>query len=144
MTKMTLPKPKTIGISIVFIVVVAACMIGVSKASSGYLAHGNSREDKGCYGAYTNHTVIIQNGAASPAHTMALRCDTLTITNKDDVGMLIAFGQHDDHVPYDGVEERGLSKNQSLTVNLISTGNYRFHDHIYDHVQGTFTVTDKK
>lgn len=142
MTKTPMLKP--IGITIAFILVVAVCMVGVSKASSGYLAHGNSREAKGCYGAYTNHTVVIQNGVASPAHTTAPRCDTLTIINKDDVGLLIAFGQHDNHVPYDGVEERGLSKDQSLTVNLISTGDYRFHDHIYDHVQGTFTVTDKK
>lgn len=68
-------------------------------------------------------------------------CDTLTFTNKDAIAREIAFGPHEHHVPYDGVAERVLNKNQSFTVTLNQTGNFRWHDHLHDEVEGTFAVT---
>ncbi len=87
------------------------------------------------------HTVAIQNDVASPKHTDGLLCDTLTITNYDSRVRLIAFGEHDNHQPYDGVEEKELAKDQSLTITLNQAGTFEFHDHIGDIVQGDFTVT---
>lgn len=86
------------------------------------------------------HTVIIQHNIVSPAHTSAKQCDRLTIVNRDDVLRLMAFGKHENHVSYDGVSERVLGKNQSLTVRLGSLGTYLFHDHDHDEVHGDFTV----
>jgi uncharacterized membrane protein YukC len=53
----------------------------------------------------------------------------------------VAFGLHEHHVPYDGTTEKILIQGQSLTVTLVQAGNFRFHDHWHDQIQGTFTVT---
>jgi hypothetical protein len=89
-----------------------------------------------------NHQVVMRDDMVTPEHTAAPLCDTLTITNEDNLNRLVAFGPHDHHTPYDGVTARLLTSGQSLTVTLNQTGNFRFHDHLHDTVQGTFTVTD--
>lgn len=87
------------------------------------------------------HQVVIQNSQVQPQRTYGKLCDKMTITNRDNIQRLIAFGPHEHHTPYDGVTERLLSQNQSLTVTLNQAGNFRFHDHIHDVVQGYFTVS---
>jgi len=106
------------------------------------LKFSSDRLGPGCPAHPQDHKVVIQNDQVFPEHTSAPRCDTLTITNLDDENRLIAFGPHENHVPYDGVAERLLSSGEGFTVRLNQTGNFRFHDHIHDEVQGTFTVTD--
>lgn len=92
-----------------------------------------------CKSTGQNHTVTIQNDTVSPSHTNATACDTLTIIN-DDGTRLLAFGQHDRHVAYDGVREREVAQGQNLTVTLNQKGNFLFHDHDQEDVSGTFTV----
>jgi hypothetical protein len=53
----------------------------------------------------------------------------------------MAFGKHDKHISYDGVSEQLVAQGQSLTVRLVSTGTYLFHDHEADETSGTFTVS---
>ncbi len=110
--------------------------------SSSYLDQKYANAHQGCFPGQPGHKVVIQHNKALPANTVGTRCDTLTITNLDDIQRLVAFGPHESHVPYDGVAEQTLAKGQSLTVTLVQTGNFRFHDHIHDEVQGTFTVRD--
>lgn len=88
-----------------------------------------------------DHLVVIKNNQAVPQHTAGNACDRLTITNDDDKIRLMAFGAHDHHRPYDGTTEKVLDKGQSLSVTLDQTGTFKFHDHLDDTVQGTFTVT---
>jgi plastocyanin len=88
----------------------------------------------------TIHYVTIKNDQAAPAQTNATLCDSLTITNLDNETREVAFGPHEDHVPYDGVAEKVLRHGQSFTVTLNQTGTYRFHDHFHDEVSGNFTV----
>jgi len=129
---------------IVFGVAVVAVVVLAVAASSAYLSRQDRTAQAGpacSSGAHANHRVVIQQGKVTPEHTTAPRCDTLTITNLDSTGRLLAFGPHEHHVPYDGVAERVVSKGQSLTVTLVQAGNFRFHDHLHDEVQGTFTVT---
>lgn len=90
--------------------------------------------------AAKQHTVTIERNVVAPTRTDAALCGRLTIINRDDRSRLIAFGVHDSHKPYDGVEERVLSKNQQVTVTLNQSGDFIFHDHFDDAVQGTFTV----
>ncbi len=90
--------------------------------------------------AAKGYTVTIQENKVSPVHTEARLCGRLTIINRDDRSRLIAFGVHDSHRPYDGVEERVLSKDQQMTVTLNQPGDFKFHDHFDDTVEGTFTV----
>lgn len=93
-----------------------------------------------CHGKYTARTVKIQNDKVIPAHTVAQRCDTLTIINLDDRDRIVAFGQHEHHTAYDGITERYLNQKGKFSVTLIQPGNFRFHDHDDDTAQGTFTV----
>jgi hypothetical protein len=90
-----------------------------------------------------NHNIIILNDVATPAHVLAHQCDLLTIINQDEEGRQVAFGLHENHTPYDGVAEKYLVKDQSITVTLIQTGSFRVHDHIHDEVQATFTVNPR-
>ncbi len=106
------------------------------------LAHKSTPAVSSCPpGFHTNHEVVIQNDKVIPSHIQAPLCDTLTITNYDDIGRLVAFGPHENHVAYDGVTERLVGRGQSVVVTLVQAGNFRFHDHLHDEVQGTFTVT---
>lgn len=88
-----------------------------------------------------SHTVIISSDNVIPTSTEGRLCDTLTIVNRDARDRLIALGRHDSHISYDGVSEKVLGKDESLQLTLIKTGNYLFHDHQDDTVQGTFTVS---
>jgi plastocyanin len=110
-----------------------------------YLTSQHSYSDAasivGCPQKGTAHRVVIQHNIMQPAHTQALTCDTLTITNTDNVTRLIAFGVHDHHMQYDGVEEQQLTHGESFTVTLNRPGTYTFHDHLNDATHGDFTVT---
>lgn len=117
----------------------AAITGGVFYFSSSYLNHAAAPHS--CTGNHTNHTVIIKDGIATPSHIDTPQCDTLTITNADTEDRLIAFGLHDRHEPYDGITVQPLKTNQSFTVTLHQVGSFRFHDHIHDEVEGTFTVS---
>ena len=93
-----------------------------------------------CKQSGINHTVTIQNGAVSPNHIDGHLCDTLTIKNLDNVTRFMAFGQHDHHQSYDGVSKDTLGQNQSFTITMDQTGEFMFHDHAHDEVEGTFSV----
>lgn len=102
------------------------------KAAAGACAQANGSE---------SHNVMIMNSKPEPDHVTGKLCDSLTITNMDNIAREIAFGPHEDHVPYDGVAEKVLNPGQSLTVTLNQAGNFHFHDHLNDAVQGYFTIT---
>lgn len=125
------------------VIIALASAAGVVTASI-YLADTLSTKTTGlksCGSTHgTSHLVIIRQGVADPYNTVARRCDSLTITNLDGTNRLVAFGIHEKHARYDGIEERLLGQGGSLKVNLVQTGNFRFHDHLHDEVQGTFSV----
>jgi len=86
--------------------------------------------------------VVIRNNRATPTHTTAALCDTLTVTNQDDRVRDLAFGSHDHHQAYDGQTENTIKKGQSVTVVLNKAGDYMFHDHLQDAAKGTFMVKE--
>lgn len=108
--------------------------------SSHYLDQKYADAHQGCFPNQAAHTMIIQNDKVAPNHINALRCDSLTIINRDMTERMIAFGPHEDHVAYDGVKEKMVGHNGALTVTLVEAGSFRFHDHIHDEVQATFNV----
>lgn len=122
------------------LVIVAAVALSATRLSAAYFNSQYANAHFGCRPGTPSHVVSIQGDSVLPAHTAAAKCDTMTITNLDDTRRLMAFGHHDDHVPYDGIKERYLTKDQSITVTLDQTGEFLFHDHLHDEVQGTFTV----
>lgn len=107
------------------------------------LLQGSSKADSECQGAAnTRHfSVTIRDGKVDNDHVQGKLCDSMTITNRDAISREIAFGPHEDHVPYDGIAERVVNKDQSLTVTFNKSGSYHWHDHIHDEVEGYFTVT---
>lgn len=111
--------------------------IWLTHTQSAQLGNARARCSKGDHKSYT---AVIVRDRVLPTHTSAKLCDKLTIINRDHKDRLVAFGRHDSHISYDGVSERNLGPNQSLTVTLIRQGDYRFHDHFDDDVSGTFTV----
>jgi len=90
---------------------------------------------------YAEHVVTITGGKPSETQTIGKLCETFTVTNNDATPREIAFGAHDHHMAYDGVEEKLLAKGKSLTVTLDKTGRYHWHDHLHDEVEGYLTVT---
>jgi hypothetical protein len=92
-------------------------------------------------GLHDTHRVIVKDDTVDPTTTYASKCDTLVITNLDANQRLMAFGKHDNHISYDGVSEQLLNQGQSLTVHLIKSGSYIFHDHSDQMVRGSFVVS---
>jgi hypothetical protein len=130
-------KLQIFGITAVAILALAAVVFGAVLFTNNQ-SHADTVA--ACVAIGSDRKVVIKNNTMTPDHVSAPRCDKLTITNNDDINRLIAFGPHEHHVAYDGVTERLLTPGQSLTVTLNQLGNFEFHDHLHDEVQGTFTV----
>lgn len=129
---------RTLSAAILFALLVVVICIGVVFAATHYLS--STDPSNPCPTTGVVHRVIAKNGAFVPQHTDAKFCDVLTITNLDQQQRLVAFGPHENHVAYDGVSERLLAQGQSLTLTLIQSGSFLFHDHLDDSVVGSFTV----
>jgi plastocyanin len=121
-------------------IVLLTAAVGYGSATFYSQLKPASTTSSTCHDKGAEHIATIKDGKTSPAHTTGKLCDTLTIKNTDDVLRFIAFGRHDEHQPYDGVGEKNLSENQSLTITMDEVGDYKFHDHLHDEVAGTFTV----
>ena len=89
-----------------------------------------------------NHKVVIKDGAVSPLHTDAGKCDTLTFINQDSAEREMSFGEHPAHEVYAGVTELLVRKGVNKTVTLSETGTYKFHDHLQEETAGDFTVAE--
>jgi len=124
--------------ALAFLAVVALISIGVFMIGKDSTKDEHVQSE--CEKKGPVHNVEIQYGQASPTSIDAIICDQLTITNKDDKLRLVAFGVHSEHIYYDGIAERPLSKNQELTVTLSQKGTYLFHDHLEEKVNGKFYV----
>ena len=124
-----------------FIAILILFLGGVVFGSNKYLTSKNKPEDN-CSNSKnsTKYNIEIKDDKVLPEITNGKLCDTMTITNLDDKDREIAFGEHDKHTEYDGVEEKELSKDQSLTITFNKVGSYIFHDHNQDEVQGSFVV----
>lgn len=94
-----------------------------------------------CKRTGTTHMVVIRDDKLTPHDIPAKTCDVLMIMNQDEKHRLMAFGQHDNHVTYDGITEKQLEQGQSMMVKLTQEGTFIVHDHLDEAVEGTFTVT---
>ena len=130
---------KLVLLVVAFVAVIGGIVWLTTWTTSGLLT-SHKEASNFCAGYLTTYTVTIKDDTVTPEHIQAARCDRLTIVNRDDKRREIAFGIHDRHVAYDGVLQRLLRKNESLTVDLVQSGDYHFHDHFQDEVEGTFTV----
>lgn len=133
---------KSLMLMLAFLVGSVAAAWGIAALAGDYFkSPADISAPVQCSGKHPNHIVVIGNDKATPWHTYAPRCDTMTIKNEDNEIRLIAFGPHEHHIPYDGVTEKVLGPKQSLTITLNAAGTHHFHDHIHDEVTGEFTVS---
>lgn len=93
-----------------------------------------------CQGQHVNHKITIKNGQASPQHTDARKCDTMTFINEDAKAREITFGTHPKHGVYAGETELVVRKGRAKSITLSETGTYQFHDHLQAETAGGFTV----
>jgi len=136
-----LHKVLKVGVVVVgFIGLMVATILGAIWISHADSRRAAAKEPKCSGGNHKTYKVVFQNDKVVPSHIDAARCDKLTITNLDDKQRFVAFGEHDRHTAYDGVEERYLTKKGSFTITLIQDGTFLFHDHLDDEAAGTFTV----
>jgi len=139
---MSQPKKTSKGIGILMVVLILSTigMVVASKYTTTLL-NKDKLINQGCnVKEHSEIKLTIQNDRINPAHFEGHRCDTVTITNLDDSTRIMAFGVHDSHVPYDGIGEKPLGKNQSFEFTLVKTGNFLLHDHNDEEVETNFTV----
>jgi hypothetical protein len=125
----------------------AVTLLCIGLIATGVFALANSSLGKpkeqtkvSCSGSHNEYTVTVQDAKLSITDIHAKLCDKLTIVNADDTLRLMAFGIHDHHQAYDGIEEKALKKGDQLSITLDQAGTFTFHDHLHDEVEGTFTV----
>jgi hypothetical protein len=130
---------KGVGTALGCLLAIAIVVVGANKAS-GSLADSGKVSTMCTDGQHQKYELSIKDNGFSPAYVEARRCDTLIIKNLDDRARLIAFGKHEQHIPYDGISERYLLKNEEFSVTLDKTGTFLIHDHNQDEVKATFVV----
>lgn len=118
-------------------------LVSVGYFANKYLDNKTtvSRSEKiNCNSKGVNHKFEIRNSVFMPSRINAKLCDSLTITNRDDKIREIAFGNHSQHIAYDGVFEKTLAINDKFTVTLNQIGSFKIHDHFQDETQAYFVV----
>jgi hypothetical protein len=126
----------------ILIILVAVLAVGGTVAASiAFASRQEPTKLQACKTTGIKHLVVIENGAIKPTHIDGKRCDTMQIVNRDDIAREIGFGNHEHHVAYDGIREKVITKDQSIIVTLVQTGEYHFHDHFHDEIEATFDVT---
>lgn len=122
---------------------VAAIGFGVYTGATFYLDNKAHESDTVACDAVRGdvHMVIIKDNVATPEEIAAKRCDSLTIINQDDRQRRLAFGEHDHHSAYGGVEGKIVGKSEQLTVVLTEAGEFMVHDHFDDSVHAHFHVS---
>ena len=133
-------KIRAIGLLALILLAGIAVYLAAHSVADHLAAKAPAFKNQVCRQSGHMHYVSIENSVVKPQHTAAKLCDKLTIVNNDTRVRFMAFGKHDNHHPYDGVVGKVLDKAQRFTVSLDKPGTYRFHDHLDNKAQGTFTV----
>lgn len=123
-----------------FGVLIIGVLASVVLLSGNYLGSKKEKTGINCPQVGQEHFVTIKDNKMEPQVTQANLCDKLTITNQDDKLRRVAFGEHEEHIAYNGTVEKILRKGQSFSVTLNEAGNYNFHDHLQEEVQAEFSI----
>jgi plastocyanin len=137
-------KRKDILILLAVLILIIGVVSSTVYFSNKYIKGlNNKQKTSGCEAqSSTKYNLDIKNNVFTQDKVTAKLCDSITITNYDDRSRLIAFGDHDEHKTYNGIEEETLTQNQSFTITLDETGEFTIHDHNQDSVEATFRVTN--
>lgn len=126
------------------IVMIYIVIYGTFLISTKYISISNTNNTTSvkteCGAGRAKHTVYINNNEVYPKNTNASLCDTLQIINLDNVVRVMAFGEHEKHIVYDGIKEQAIATQESVSVTLNMPGEFTFHDHNQEDVKGNFNV----
>lgn len=123
-------------------IAITAIVIGLTIVLSNKFLHQEKSADAPaqCQTVGKTHSVVIKDGTVQPTNIDARLCDQLSIRNLDAQTRLIGFGDHAQHVAYNGVAERALMQGQTLSLVLNQPGTYHFHDHYQSSLEVNFVV----
>ncbi len=93
-----------------------------------------------CQQLYDNHMIIIKNNRATPVHTLANKCDTLTFINESGNELEIRFGSYPDQGNYAGETELSVRAGRGETITLSDPGIFQFYNNLQPETIGFFTV----
>jgi cytochrome o ubiquinol oxidase operon protein cyoD len=100
-------------------------------------------ETGACHGQYTTYKMTITDDGIVPNSIVARHCDRLTFINESSRSTrYIMFGSFEEPKAYGGEDMISVPSRRPKTIILNETGTHQFHDHMYDNVTGTFTVTE--
>lgn len=123
--------------------VVAIVAVGVIFLGSQRSQQTDAAIAAGCPKAGENHTLRLNDDRFDKERLTVQKCDTLTISNDDGRSYQLAFGVHDKHVDYPGYDAAALAPHESITINMIQTGTFEFHDHFRDQAHTVLTIDSK-
>ncbi len=125
----------------IYVVIYGTFLISTNYISNSNVYNGDNNTIKTeCRAAKAKHTVYINNDKVYPKNINTSLCDTLQIINQDGIVRIIAFGEHEKHIAYDGIKEQAIATQESVSVTLNMPGEFTFHDHNQEDVKGNFTV----
>ena len=97
-----------------------------------------------CRVVNANHIITVQDGKLNPSVTVALKCDTLTIINKDTATINLMFGNGKKRLPYAGLSDLTIQKDHTKTITLSQAKNFQLYDNQRPSTTGVITVVDNK
>jgi hypothetical protein len=94
-----------------------------------------STDTAACARLGTTHRLVVNNDSFSEPRLAVQHCDTVIITNQDDLTYELNFGQHDRHIFYPGFTSRPLLPGKSTTIHALRVGTFHIHDHLRDNAE---------
>jgi len=101
-------------------------------------------ETGACYGQHDNHKIMLMDGQATPAYTVADKCDTLTFMNHNKQVREITFAAYPEEGVYAGLVEVVVEPGRSETITLSESGEFEFYDILQPEVTGQFLVNPQQ
>lgn len=117
--------------------------IVLKQAQKEGIAKVGDKETGACQENMQNHQVTLGDGAVTPVHIEALRCDTLSFVNGDGETHEIIFGTQNQNVSYGGQDSVTLDGSRPETITLNESGDFTFHDPLHPGLVGHFSVTPR-
>ena len=80
------------------------------------------------------------DGSFAPQTLTVKSGDLITLKNDSKVNMQIAFGEHENHTPLKGFEEKLVKPSESYTFRPEEKGSFDFHNHLRTKIFGKLVV----
>jgi hypothetical protein len=123
--------------------IVDTLVLGIALTLVIASIYGSTKDTKStnCEPRGKEHSLTLHADDFSKNKLTMQKCDSVKITNYDNLDYRLAFGVHDRHVTYPGFQEQILRPTKSLRFEAVKAGTYLMHDHLRDQATIQFTIT---